>query len=63
MSHLVRTALGRIEYRSVGQGPAVLVLNGRHTNRHLPLEHEAFLMWFSTHDHEIQARMQVFLHS
>lgn len=44
MSHLVRTVLGLIEYRSVGQGPAVLVLNGGHTNCHSPLGHEAFFL-------------------
>ncbi len=44
MSHLVRTELGLIEYRSVGQGPAVLVLNGGHTNCHSPLGHEAFFL-------------------
>ncbi len=44
VSHLVRTKLGLIEYRSVGQGPAVLVLNGGHTNCHSPLGHEAFLL-------------------
>ncbi len=26
-------------------------------------EAESHLMWFSRHNHEIQARMQVFLHS
>jgi pimeloyl-ACP methyl ester carboxylesterase len=44
MSHLVRTELGLIEYRSVGQGPAVLVLNGGHTNCHSPLGHEPFFL-------------------
>jgi pimeloyl-ACP methyl ester carboxylesterase len=44
VSHLVRTELGLIEYRSVGQGPAVLVLNGGHTNCHSPLGHEAFFL-------------------
>lgn len=44
VSHLVRTKLGLIEYRSVGQGPAVLVLNGGHTNCHSPLGHEAFFL-------------------
>jgi len=43
-SHLAQTQLGLIEYRSVGQGPAVLVLNGGHTNCHSPLGHEAFLL-------------------
>jgi pimeloyl-ACP methyl ester carboxylesterase len=44
VSHLVRTELGLIEYRSVGQGPVVLVLNGGHTNCHSPLGHEAFFL-------------------
>src|SRR5260221_8343517 len=44
VSHLVRTERGLIEYRSVGQGPAVLVLNGGHTNCHSPLGHEAFFL-------------------
>ena len=44
VSHLARTKLGLIEYRSVGQGPAVLVLNGGHTNCHSPLGHEAFFL-------------------
>jgi pimeloyl-ACP methyl ester carboxylesterase len=42
VSHLARTKQGLIEYRSVGQGPAVLVLNGGHTNCHSPLGHETF---------------------
>ena len=44
VSHLVRTERGLIEYRSVGQGPAVLVLNGGHTNCHSPVGHEAFFL-------------------
>lgn len=44
VSHRVRTERGLIEYRSVGQGPAVLVLNGGHTNCHSPLGHEAFFL-------------------
>lgn len=44
VSHLARTKLGLIEYRSVGQGPTVLVLNGGHTNCHSPLGHEAFFL-------------------
>ncbi|GCE31589.1 hypothetical protein KDA_70730 [Dictyobacter alpinus] len=44
VSHLVRTELGLIEYRSVGQGPVVLVLNGGHTNCHSPLGHETFFL-------------------
>jgi pimeloyl-ACP methyl ester carboxylesterase len=42
VSHLARTKQGLIEYRSVGQGSAVLVLNGGHTNCHSPLGHETF---------------------
>ena len=42
VSHLARTKQGLIEYRSVGQGPAVLVLNGGHTHCHSPLGHETF---------------------
>ncbi len=44
VSQLVRTERGLIEYRCVGQGPAVLVLNGGHTNCHSPLGHEAFFL-------------------
>lgn len=44
VSHLAQTQRGLIEYRSVGQGPAVLVLNGGHTNCHSPLGHEAFFL-------------------
>jgi len=42
VSKLAHTKHGLIEYRSVGQGPVVLVLNGGHTNCHSPLGHEAF---------------------
>jgi pimeloyl-ACP methyl ester carboxylesterase len=35
---------GPIEYRVVGQGPAVLVLNGGHTNCNSPLGHEQFFL-------------------
>lgn len=35
---------GPIEYRVVGQGPAVLVLNGGHTNCDSPLGHERFFL-------------------
>ncbi|GHO90251.1 putative hydrolase YcgS [Reticulibacter mediterranei] len=42
VSHLARTKQGLIEYRRVGQGPVVLVLNGGHTNCHSPLGHETF---------------------
>ncbi len=42
VGHLARTKQGLIEYRSVGQGSAVLVLNGGHTHCHSPLGHETF---------------------
>ncbi len=44
VSHLAQTKQGRIEYRSVGHGQAVVVLNGGHTNCHSPLGHEAFFL-------------------
>lgn len=44
VNHLAQTKQGRIEYRSVGRGQAVLVLNGGHTNCHSPLGHEAFFL-------------------
>jgi pimeloyl-ACP methyl ester carboxylesterase len=33
-----------VEYRVVGQGPAVLMLNGGHTNCNSPLGHESFFL-------------------
>jgi len=44
MSRIVQTKQGPIEYRTVGQGPAVLVLNGGHTNCNSPLGHEQFFL-------------------
>src|SRR5579885_804452 len=44
MNHIVEVGNGQIEYRVVGQGPAVLVLNGGHTNCHSPLGHEPFFL-------------------
>jgi len=44
VSHLAQTKQGQIEYRRVGQGQAVLVLNGGHTNCHSPLGHEPFFL-------------------
>lgn len=44
MSRIAQTNQGPIEYRTVGQGPAVLVLNGGHTNCHSPLGHEQFFL-------------------
>ncbi len=35
---------GAIEYRIVGQGPAVLVLNGGHTHCNSPIGHEQFFL-------------------
>ena len=39
-----QTKRGPIEYRIVGQGPAVLVLNGGHSNCNSPLGHEQFFL-------------------
>lgn len=44
MSRRAQTKQGPIEYRTVGQGPAILVLNGGHTNCHSPLGHEQFFL-------------------
>jgi pimeloyl-ACP methyl ester carboxylesterase len=44
MSRIAQTKQGPIEYRTVGQGPAVLVLNGGHTNCHSPFGHEQFFL-------------------
>src|SRR3954462_310047 len=40
MSLIAQTKRGPIEYRIVGQGPAILVLNGGHITCHSPLGHE-----------------------
>lgn len=44
MNTIARTEKGPIEYRDAGQGPAVLVLNGGHTNCNSPLGHERFFL-------------------
>ncbi len=44
MTIIAQTAKGQIEYRRVGQGPVVLVLNGGHTNCNSPLGHERFFV-------------------
>ena len=42
MQTIARTRQGPIEYRDVGTGPAVLVLNGGHTHCASPFGHERF---------------------
>ncbi len=44
MNHVAKTRQGPIEYRTVGQGPTILVLNGGHTNCNSPLGHEQFFL-------------------
>jgi pimeloyl-ACP methyl ester carboxylesterase len=44
MNSVAHTEHGPIEYRVVGQGPAVLALNGGHTNAASPLGHECFFV-------------------
>src|SRR5262245_59997578 len=44
MKSIAQLERGPIEYRVVGQGPAVLVLNGGHTNCDSPLGHERFFL-------------------
>jgi len=44
MNSMAQMEKGPIEYRVVGQGPAVLVLNGGHTNCNSPLGHEPFFL-------------------
>jgi pimeloyl-ACP methyl ester carboxylesterase len=44
MNAIAQTEKGPIEYRVVGQGPAVLVLNGGHTNCNSPLGHQRFFV-------------------
>ncbi|QBD78610.1 alpha/beta hydrolase [Ktedonosporobacter rubrisoli] len=44
MSQIAHTSRGPLEYRIVGQGSAVLVLNGGHTNCSSPLGHESFFL-------------------
>lgn len=44
MNVIAPTKREPIEYRVVGQGPVVLVLNGGHTNCHSPFGHEQFFL-------------------
>jgi pimeloyl-ACP methyl ester carboxylesterase len=44
MNSIAQMEKGPIEYRVVGQGAAVLVLNGGHTNCNSPLGHEQFFL-------------------
>jgi pimeloyl-ACP methyl ester carboxylesterase len=44
MDAIAQTKQGPIEYRILGRGPGILVLNGGHTNCHSPLGHEQFLL-------------------
>jgi len=44
MNTLAQTERGPIEYRVVGQGPVVLVLNGWHTHCNSPLGHQRFFV-------------------
>lgn len=44
MNQVAQTKRGPIEYRIVGQGPTLLVLNGGHTNCDSPLGHEQFFL-------------------
>lgn len=44
MVKVIQTDRGLVEYRSVGNGPVVLVLNGGHTNCCSPFEHEEFFV-------------------
>jgi pimeloyl-ACP methyl ester carboxylesterase len=44
IARFARGPKGPIEYRVVGQGPAVLVLNGGHTNCRSPFGHEQFFL-------------------
>src|SRR6186997_829816 len=44
MNTIAHLEQGTIEYRVVGQGPAVLVLNGGHTHCNSPIGHEQFFL-------------------
>ena len=44
MIKLIQTKRGLVEYRTEGNGPVVLVLNGGHTNCTSPFEHEKFFL-------------------
>ncbi len=44
MNNIAQVKQGPIEYRISGQGPAVLIINGGHTNCNSPLGHEQFFL-------------------
>ena len=44
MVKIIQTKRGLVEYRTEGNGPVILVLNGGHTNCMSPLEHENFFL-------------------
>jgi pimeloyl-ACP methyl ester carboxylesterase len=44
MNKLAQLAQEAVEYRVLGEGPAVLVLNGGHTNCNTPFGHERFFL-------------------
>lgn len=44
MNQIAQTKRGSLEYRTVGQGPALLVLNSGHTNCDSPLGHAQFFL-------------------
>ena len=44
MVEIIQTKRGLVEYRTEGDGPVVLVLNGGHTNCMSPFEHEDFFL-------------------
>lgn len=44
MNNIAQVKQGSIEYRIIGQGSAVLIFNGGHTNCNSPLGHEQFFL-------------------
>jgi len=44
MVEIIQTKRGLVEYRTEGNGPVILVLNGGHTNCMSPFEHEDFFL-------------------
>ena len=44
MVKIIQTKRGLVEYRTEGNGPVILVLNGGHTNCMSPFEHEKFFL-------------------
>lgn len=44
MVEIIQTKKGFVEYRTEGNGPVILVLNGGHTNCRSPFEHEKFFL-------------------